>query len=308
MSSTGPTLLILAAGMGSRFGGLKQLAPLGPNGEPIIDYSLYDALQAGFKKIVFIIRESFDEDFRTAFLPKLEGKAEAHIVYQEMGACLGDYSVPADREKPWGTGHAILVAKDIIQEPFAVINADDYYGPSAYQVMANHLNKLASEDNTAVPTYAMVGYQLRKTLSEHGTVNRGLCECDAEGFLKSVVERYKIAPQGDGAVYEDEAGKQFPSDGNELASMNLWGFSADIMERLNTMFQEFLAANPGPKDEFFIPTAVQQLIDSDKARVSVLPTEEQWFGLTYKEDAEMGKSRIERMISEGAYPKTLWQE
>ena len=295
-----PTLVVLAAGMGSRYGGLKQIDPVGPSGEVIMDYSMYDAVKAGFGKIVFVIRRDFEDSFKEKFSGKLEGVVETAYVYQELDLFVDGFEIPADREKPWGTGHAILVAKDAVAEPFAVINADDYYGPSSYEQMKEFL--VSGSDN-----YAMVGFTLRNTLSEHGHVSRGVCQCDKNMLLQKITERTQITKAGAGAVFVDENGGENKLSGDEIVSMNLWAFGPDIFEYLQGQFKDFLAEHGNElKSEFYIPTVVDRLISSGQKNVNVLHSHEKWFGVTYKEDKEFAKTRIEELISQGVYPQKLW--
>jgi NDP-sugar pyrophosphorylase family protein len=298
-----PTLLIVAAGMGSRYGGLKQIDPVGPNGEVIIDYSMYDAIAAGFKKVVFVIRRSFEQAFRDKIGSKLDGRVETAYAYQELDAGLNGFPLPADREKPWGTGHAILVANEVVNEPFAVINADDYYGTESFKTMVEFL----SGPELSTSQYAMVGYILRNTLSEHGHVARGICTCDGSMILWGVTERLGIVPTDQGACYKDEQGSEHPLTGGEVVSMNLWGFHPSIFDHLSTQFKTFLhTCGNQPKAEFFIPTVVDTLIKNDQARVKVLPTRDTWFGVTYKEDQAIAQRRILELIEAGIYPNHLW--
>ena len=265
--ATKKTLLIIAAGMGSRYGGLKQIDPVGPKGEIIIDYSMYDAVRAGFDKIVFVIRHYFEEAFREKIGRKLEGLVETAYAYQEMDSCLNGYVLPEGREKPWGTGHAILVAKDVIEQPFAVINADDYYGPNAYAIMKRQLETMHT---AAAADYAMVGYLLRNTLSEYGTVARGVCQYGSDLYLTKVTERPRIRKNGNGAIFMDEQGAEQPLTGDEIVSMNLWGFTPDIFEHLQQQFSAYLKEHGGEdKSEFFIPTVVDNLIQSGKKKVKI---------------------------------------
>lgn len=297
------TLLILAAGMGSRFGGLKQIAEVGPNGEAIIDYSLYDAVKAGFKKIVFVIRREFEDAFKQRVGNKLDG-VEVHYVYQEMDKCIGDFQIPEDRVKPWGTGHAILVTDDVINEPFAVINADDFYGSNSFKIINNFLS-----DNNQVneTTYAMVGYILKNTLSEHGHVSRGICDVADDMLLKGITEKTKITKAENGAEAIDENGNVEKFTGDELVSMNLWGFHPSIFNHLKKQFAEFLQQQGGkPKSEFYIPSVVDSLINSGQAVSKVLKTDEQWFGVTYSEDMEKARQSIKSLIEKGVYPEKLW--
>ena len=298
-----PTLLILAAGMGSRYGGLKQIDPVGPNGEIIIDYSIHDAIRAGFGKLVFVIRDYFADAFKEKIGGKFDGVVETAYVYQELDTALDGFSVPANREKPWGTGHAILVGKDVIDEPFAVINADDYYGIDSFKVMS----KFLSGAEVSPADYAMVGFTLRNTLSEHGTVARGVCHCDENMLLRDVVETTAIARDGDGARYVGDDGVEHVLTGDEVVSMNLWGFHQSIFEHLSSQFSDFLRDRANdPKAEIFIPTVVDSLIKSEQVSVKVLPTHDSWFGVTYRQDREIAERSIAALIEEGVYPQRLW--
>ena len=300
-----PTLLIIAAGMGSRYGGLKQIDPVGPNGEIIIDYSMYDAIRAGFKKIVFVIRHYFEDAFREKIGSKLDGIVETAYAYQELDLCLNEFQLPGDREKPWGTGHAILVAKDVIDEPFAVINADDYYGVEAYRMMADQLNQMVSNGDE----YAMVGYVLRNTLSEYGTVARGVCHHDNQMYLTDVTERTSIRKEGNGAVYIDEQGSEQSLTGDEIVSMNLWGLGADIFGYLQQQFNDYLKRHlDEDKSEFYIPTALDTLVKRKQKKVKILKTHDNWFGVTYPQDKEIAQACIQKLIEQGAYPEKLWMD
>jgi len=298
-----PTLLIMAAGMGSRYGGLKQIDPVGPHGETILEYSIYDAVRAGFGNVVFIVRRHFSEIFREKVGSKFERKMKVSYVRQELDCCIGNFVVPQNREKPWGTGHAVLVAREIMDGPFAVINADDYYGANSFQIMANYFS---SVDPRQPNDYAMVGYTLRNTLSEHGHVARGVCSHDRRMFLDKVVERTKIEKAGSGARFIEKEGQAFPLTGDEIVSMNLWGFYPVIFARLQTQFQDFLNhRGQDPKAEFFISDEVGSMIAKRMARVKVLPTPDSWFGVTYREDKEIAIAGIQRLIQEGIYPEKL---
>ncbi|MBN1339373.1 MAG: nucleotidyltransferase [Bacteroidales bacterium] len=300
-----PTLLILAAGMGSRYGGLKQVDPVGPSGEAIIDYSIFDAIRAGFGKVVFVIRESFAEDFIRTFRDNLDGKIETGFVFQELDRIPEGIAVPPDRVKPWGTGHAVLVAKDMINEPFAVINADDFYGPGAYRAIADHLSQPDSPDEK--DQYCMVGYELSKTLSDFGSVSRGVCRTNPVGLLIDVVERTKIERKDGGISYE-EGGKPFPLTGSEVVSMNIWGFFPSIFGFLEDQFAAFIRENAvNPKAEFYIPFAVNELIGRNLISLKVLETGDEWFGVTYREDRPEAVSRIRQMVDRGIYPDDLWE-
>ncbi|MGZ5255979.1 MAG: sugar phosphate nucleotidyltransferase, partial [Flavitalea sp.] len=276
-----PTLVIMAAGMASRYGSMKQIQQFGPGGETIMDYSIYDAIKAGFKKVVFIIRKDFAEDFKNIFEPKLKGKIETGYVFQEMEKYLDSYSVPEGRTKPWGTAHAILCAKDAIDQPFAVINADDFYGGDGFKKAHDFLAKECKED-----VYAIVGYELARTLSEHGTVSRGVCEVDSNGNLSGISERLKISRQN-GKMVDDESDQnkvELPEDAK--ASMNFWCFHPSIFSFIENGFQEFLSKNiNSPKAEYLIPLVADQWVKAGKGVIKVLPTSAQWFGVTYKEDA-----------------------
>ncbi len=298
-----PTLLVLAAGLGTRYGGLKQIDAIGPHGETIIDYSIYDAVRAGFGKMVFVIRHYFEQAFREKVSSKFDRFVQTAYAYQELDACLGSFKLPANRDKPWGTGHAILVCRDLIHEPFAVVNADDYYGVHSFKTMAGFL----TGKNVADTDYAMVGYVLRNTLSEHGGVSRGVCRCDEHMLLKKVVECKKIEKAGAGARYLDADGKSHALTGDEIVSMNLWGFQPSIFPHLQSQFEQFLRDHRSePKAEMYIPSVVDTLIAGGQARVKVLPTQDTWFGVTYREDKHMAVKCIHRLIAEGIYPERLW--
>ncbi|WP_143307922.1 sugar phosphate nucleotidyltransferase [Chitinophaga vietnamensis] len=298
-----PTLLILAAGMASRYGSLKQIQQFGPSGETIIDYSIYDAIRAGFGKIVFIIRENFAAEFKEIFEPKLKGRVATDYVYQEMNAFVGGHAVPADRTKPWGTAHAVLCAKNAINEPFAVINADDFYGADAFVKMAAFLNGECKSD-----IYSVVGYELGKTISEHGSVSRGVCAVDASGNLSAINERTKIYTDNGQIVYEEADGSKHPLPATTPVSMNFWGFDPSVFTLSQELFNEFLDKNIGnPKSEFFIPIVADEFIRRGKGQVKVLPTSSQWFGVTYKEDAPGVQASLSALVQQGAYPDNLWK-
>ena len=299
-----PTLLVLAAGMGSRYGGLKQLDQFGPNGETIIDYSLYDAINAGFGKVVFIIRDFFKEDFKKVFDQKLQGRIEVEYVCQDLLDIPGDYPVDPAREKPWGTGHAVWVARNAINEPFGVINADDYYGVSSYNVLHDFLVSQEEENN-----YSVVGYRLKNTLSDHGTVNRGVCTADENGDLVEVVECLKIKRNEDGMIdYESEGvDKKQNLEDSTLVSMNMWGFKPSYFPYSTDMFSEFLSERSSElKSEFLIPDIIDDMIKNDVRKIRVLDTDAEWFGVTYQEDKPIVIEKIKDLLDRGIYPTKLW--
>ncbi|MDR1762595.1 MAG: nucleotidyltransferase [Dysgonamonadaceae bacterium] len=299
-----PVLFVLAAGMGSRYGGLKQLDGLGPNGETIMDYSIFDAERGGFGKVVFVIRHSFEEDFRTKILKKYENVLPVEVVFQELDYLPKGFSLPEGREKPWGTNHAVMMGKEAINEPFAVINADDFYGRESFKILAEYLSSLEGKQND----YCMIGYRLGNTLSESGSVARGICEKNDEDFLTTVVERTYIVRDADGIIkYKDENGAMQPVGENVPVSMNMWGFTPEYFEYSDRQFIDFFNANKdNPKAEFFIPLVVNNLITSGKARVKVLDTPSKWFGVTYKEDRDGVVAKIRELIARGEYPEKLF--
>ena len=297
-----PTLLILAAGMGSRFGGLKQVEPIGPSGEAIIDYSIYDAIRAGFGKVVFVIRESFADAFKEKFDKKLQGKIDVEYVFQELEMLPEGFTLPEGREKPWGTAHAILVAKDVVKEPFCALNADDFYGRDAYEVMANFLT--SSEKLTE---YSMVGYDLQNTLSEFGSVSRGICDVDQDQNLKKIVETIKIFKKEEKIISIEEEKRETILTGNESVSMNIWGFKSSVFGTIETKFCNFLKSGMDkPKSEMYIPSVVFEMIDEKLATVKVLEADSPWFGVTYKEDKPYVVEKINALIKKGDYPQKLW--
>ena len=299
-----PTLFVLAAGMGSRYGGLKQMDGLGPSGETIMDYSIYDAVRAGFGKVVFVIRHSFEADFKTIVVNKYQGLIPVEIVFQELDSLPEGYACPVDRVKPWGTNHAVMMGKDVIKEPFAVINADDFYGKESFAVLADWLSKMEGRKNE----YCMIGYRIGNTLSESGSVARGVCATDAEANLTTVVERTYILRDTDGQVkYKDESGNMVVVDENAPVSMNMWGFTPDYFDYSDVAFKDFLAQNTeNLKAEFFIPLVVNNLIVSGQVTCKVLDTSSKWFGVTYAEDRSMVVEKIAGLIREGVYPSKLW--
>ena len=288
--------------MGSRFGGLKQIEPVGPNGETILEYSVYDAIRAGFGKVVFVIRESFAESFKTRFESKLTGKIEISYVYQETNMLPEGFQLPEGREKPWGTGHAVLMAKDAISEPFAVINADDFYGAEAYRVIAEYLTKAITPEK-----YAMVGYRLNNTLSEFGSVSRGICVTDENNRLTKITETHKIRPEGGEILCESEENKTIQLTGQETVSMNFWGFHPSIFENIETQFIDFLTNHINqPKSEFYIPFVVFEMIKTGLISVEVLRADSPWFGVTYQEDKPFVIEQIQNLTDRGIYPAKLW--
>ena len=296
-----PTLMILAAGMASRYGSMKQIQSFGPGGETIMDYSIYDAIRAGFGKVVFIIREDFAENFKAIFEPKLKGKIATEYVYQDKDAFVPDVAVPADRTKPWGTGHAVLCARDVVKEPFAVINADDFYGKDSFEKAASFLKNQCDEK-----TAAIIGYELAKTLSDHGTVSRGVCEVNDSGQLVSINERTKIYRDADRIVYEENDAKwEVPY--NSSVSMNFWCFHPSVFGIIEKLFQDFVQENyTNIKSEFFIPIIGDDFVKNRGGVIKVIPTSAQWFGVTYKEDAPVVQASVEKLVAEKEYPASLW--
>lgn len=301
-----PTLLLLAAGMGSRYGGLKQLDGLGPNGETIMDYSIYDAIKAGFGKIVFVIRKDFEDDFRQKVLSKYEGHIPAEVCFQAMDKLPEGFTVPEGRQKPWGTNHAVMMAKGLIHEPFCVINCDDFYNRDAFMVMGKFLSELPEGSKNR---YSMVGFRVGNTLSENGTVARGICSKDNDGHLTEVVERTEIMRVDGKVCYKDEEGKWVAVEDNTPVSMNMWGFTPDYFEYSDEYFKEFLSDAKNMenlKAEFFIPLVVNNLIHEGTATVKVLDTSSKWFGVTYAADRQATVDRIKKLIEEGVYPNRLF--
>ena len=297
-----PTLVILAAGMASRYGSLKQVQGFGPSGETIMEYSIYDAIQAGFGKVVFIIREEFHELFEENFGKKLAGKIKVDYVFQALTSFTEDRNVPAERTKPWGTAHAVLCCKGTVQEPFAVINADDFYGKDGFVKAYHFLAQQASENN-----YAIIGYELKKTLSDNGSVSRGVCNVDANGNLIDINERTKIYRNEQNIItYEDENGLHEVSE-DASVSMNFFAFHENFIHQCESYFGEFLDAEINNlKGEFFIPLVVDKVVKSGAGKVQVIPTSAQWFGVTYKEDAPSVQASIDALVADGSYPTNLW--
>lgn len=295
-----PTLVILAAGMASRYGSMKQIQGFGPGGETIMDYSIFDAIRAGFGKVVFIIRREFADDFKKIFEPKLKGRVATEYVYQDMTGFTEGYQFPADRKKPWGTAHAVLSAVDVVKEPFAVINADDFYGANAFQNAAKFLTT-----DCSAKVHAIVGYDLLRTLSEHGTVNRGVCGLDANGNLATITERINIAKK-EGKILCDDGLEPKELSLDTRVSMNFWCFDPSYFSYTQKLFREFLQ-NHGQelKSEFFIPIVADQFI-KEGGKVEIIPTTSSWFGVTYKEDAPFVEKSLNDLIAKGEYPQRLW--
>ncbi len=297
---TSPTLLVLAAGMGSRYGGLKQIDPIGPGGETMMDYSIYDALRAGFSKLVFVIRKDIELPFKEMVGARFENRIRVEYVFQELTRLPPGFAVPAGRTRPWGTTQAILMADDAIHEPFAVINADDFYGAESFRLLAHHLQ-------TGVTDYAMVAFVLRNTLSEFGSVARGVCTVDGNHYLQSVVELTGIERKDSGISNTDAAGQVRPLTGDEAVSLNMWGFTPTVFGQLRNSFQQFLLHSGSDlKAECYIPATVNELITAGQARVKVLRTPDTWFGVTYHEDRARVVENINRLIQHGSYPERLW--
>ena len=291
MSDFNTTLVVMAAGMGSRFGGLKQLEPIGSNGEVLLDYSVYDAQKAGFNKVVFVIKHAIEKDFREMVGKRIEKKIDVDYAFQELDKLPTGFTVPADREKPWGTGHAVLCCKDFVTQPFAAINADDFYGPSAYKQINNCLSKQTGD-------YCMVGFRLKNTLTDNGTVARGICETDASNHLTNITEITNIKD----CAYEDEIGKKIVLPPDTVVSMNMWGFTTDLFGYLEDGFNKFLNEKINlPKSEYFLPFQIDELIKNGKKQVEVLVAEDKWYGMTYKEDKPIVKAAIAEMTKNGLY-------
>jgi len=300
MSTQPQTLLVLAAGMGSRYGGLKQIDPIGPGGEAIIDYSVHDAIQAGFNKLVFVIRRDIEEAFKEYFGRHLEKHITTHYVFQELDQLPAGFAVPPNRKKPWGTGHALLATAGVIREPFAVINADDFYGRQSFEILASHLRSGSSD-------HAMVGFVLSNTLSKFGSVSRGICQPGPGGFLESITELTNIEQVGPEVRNIDASGHVQPLTGQEIVSMNMWSFTPAVFEYLRQQMTEFLNQHgQEEKAEFYIPMFVNSLVAARRGRVKVLRTPEAWFGVTYREDRPEVVEAIRQLIARGDYPEKLW--
>lgn len=296
-----PTLLVMAAGMGSRYGGLKQIDPVGPHGETIIDYSIYDAMRAGFGKLVFIIRKDIEAPFKEMVGARFEKRIPVEYAFQELDKLPAGFTVPEGRTKPWGTTQAVLMAEDVIHEPFAVINADDFYGAEAYKVMADHLK-------SGSPDYAMVGFTLRNTLSDFGSVARGVAQVNSDGYMEGIQELTKVERDGDGAKNTDDAGIVTKLAGDEPVSMNFWGFTPRVFGQLHGVFNRFLEKSGKElKTESYVPTAVNELLAAGQAKVKVLRSSDPWFGVTYREDRQHVVDSIGEQIKSGKYEAPLWK-
>ncbi len=296
-----PTLLILAAGIGSRYGGVKQMDQIGASGESIIDYSVYDAIKAGFGKVVFVLNPKIEKEFKEIYETRLAGKIETAYVLQKVNAVPKGVPVNTARVKPWGTGHAVLVAKDVINEPFAVINADDFYGRQAFEILGDFFTQSGGKANK----YAMVGYKLGNTLSENGSVSRGVCQ-SKNGFLTDVVERTSIANE-DGIIMYSDNDKKVEISGESVVSMNFWGFSPRFFDQLESDFIDFIETNASElKAEFYIPTVVNDLIENKEASIKMLTSNDKWFGVTYQQDKEVTILRVKELVDKGVYPNNLW--
>ena len=300
-----PTLVVMAAGMGSRYGGLKQMDPIGPSGEIVIDYSVYDALKAGFERVVFVIKEEIEQAFRERVGRAIEKQCETVYVRQRIEDVPEGFDVPPGRQKPWGTGHATLSCRDVVHTPFAVINADDFYGRVSYQTLCNYLEN--AKDRDGVYDYCMVGYVLRNTLTEHGHVARGVCRLNEDGSLLDVRERTRIKKFGEIVKYTEDGENWVEIAATSTVSLNMWGFTPSMLPELQTRFARFLQASGGEqKAEYFLPTVVGDMVQEGKARVQVLPTDEHWFGVTYRQDKPKVKRVLQELIGRGVYPENLW--
>jgi len=301
-----PTLVVMAAGIGSRYGGLKQIDPVGPNGEIIIDYSIYDALNAGFGKVVFVIKKDIEKAFRERVGKTIEKQCETTYVFQKSEDVPEGFEVPPGRQKPWGTGHATLSCRNVVHSPFAVINADDFYGRSSYQTLCDYLRR--ARDRDGAYDYCMMGYVLGNTLTEHGHVARGVCTVSQDGYLVEIHERRRIEKSGESVQYTEDGETWIEIPGESVVSMNMWGFTPRLFPELEARFRHFLRENRDniQKAEYFLPDVVGDLIRENKARVRVLSTNERWFGVTYKQDKPRVKQAIRDLIRRGVYPENLW--
>ena len=305
-----PVLVVMAAGMGSRYGGLKQIDPVGPHGELIIDYSIFDARRAGFETVVFVIKPELKNAFHAAIGDRLSRYMTVKYAFQELSDMPAGYSIPDGRTKPWGTCHAVMAARRLVHGPFAVINSDDYYGPQAFQEIYDYLS--AHGDQSGLYQYAMVGYRLGNTVTEHGTVARGVCEEDENGFLRRVTERTQIAKDGDNARYTEDGGATWTAlPGDTVVSMNLWGFTRSFLDEATIGFPAFLRrtlVEDPMKGEYFLPYVVARLIDQEKAQVKVLRSGDRWYGVTYPDDKPVVVQALAQLTQEGRYPSPLWQD
>ncbi len=303
---TKPVLLVLAAGMGSRFGGLKQIRRFGPGGETLLEYSIYDALRAGFEKVVIVLRQSFADEFRQSVLQRASGKADISFVFQELDSLPAGFTLPAGRVKPWGTAHAVMMAESEIAAPFAVINADDFYGPDSYRIIFEFLSRPRVPEQ--VEEYCIVDYMLKHTLSESGSVARGICQVDGQGYLMDIAEHKKIFRNEKGIFSQAPDNTLIPLTGDEHVSMNLMGFEPSFFSHLKSHFVTFLRQHiDNPDAEFYLPTALALLIHSGKVKVKVIPTRERWFGVTYQEDSQPVMDNLLMLIRKGVYPDSLWR-
>jgi len=301
-----PTLVVMAAGIGNRYGGLKQIDPVGPNGEIIIDYSIYDALNAGFGRVVFVITEDIEEAFREKVGRTIEKRCETTYVFQKIEDVPGGFEVPPGRQKPWGTGHATLSCRNVVHSPFAVINADDFYGRSSYQTLGDYLR--SAQDRDGMYDYCMVGYVLKNTLTEHGHVARGVCTVSQDGYLAEIHERRRIERFGEIAKYTEDGENWIEIPKGSVVSMNMWGFTPSLFSELEARFPQFLQKNSDSiqKAEYFLPDVVGDLLKEKRATVKVLATNERWFGVTYQQDKPRVKRAIRDLIRRGVYPEKLW--
>ena len=303
---TKPTLVIMAAGIGSRYGGLKQIDPVGPNGEIIMDYSIYDAVKAGFDKVVFIIKKEMEDIFREKVGSRIDAVVKTSYVFQSVDDVPAGFEVPEGRVKPWGTGHAVLSCRNAVDSPFAVINADDFYGQTSFQMMNDYL--VGMKDSSGMYQYCMVGFKLENTLTEHGHVARGVCTLDSSGNLKEIHERTKIQKFGNATKYTEDDKEWILIPQGSIVSMNIWGFTPSVFSELEAGFPSFLRDRTGNilKAEYFLPSVIDGLISGNKAQVKVLPSKERWYGVTYQEDKPQVKEAIFKMTKEGIYPENLW--
>ena len=304
---SGPTLLVMAAGIGSRYGGLKQMEPIGPGGESMVDYAVYDARRAGFSRVVFLIRKDIEEAFRERVGRAVERHIDTVYAFQSLDALPAVFTVPVGRQKPWGTGHAVLCCREVVHTPFVALNADDFYGATAYQALADHLH--TAQDHDGHYDYCMVGYSLYNTLSDYGHVARGVCEVTPDGYLADVRERTRIQRVGDVIQYSDGEAPPIPLSGDSVVSLNIWGFTQSIFDELATRFEAFLRQDPAKliRTEFYVPEVVGALVREGLARVKVLPTTERWLGVTYREDRPLVQATIAEWVQQGKYPPKLWE-